>query len=532
MGIIVLLGGRQVFLGLPAEGVPLLLAGLAAGWIWARRRRHLNPVAVAVGIGTIVVTWSSGLIALAATFTEDGQIRFCLFDDAFVSLRYAWNLAHGEGLVWNPGERVEGFTNPLWTLSIALPCLFLDRSGAALAVHLLGLASLLGAVAATWRLAHRLGGAPLLAFGGALACYPLAYWSVLGMETGLLAALLTAAAAAAVEERPAPDLRAPLWLGLAACTRPDGIIPGAVLLAWRATSSFADRRRDLLPLGPRLQRLSIEAAAFLALPTALGVFRWSYYGSLVPNTYVLKMEGLPLAHRLSVGGGSALTFLAWVSPLVLLALIGGFWRDRRRQALAAAWASVVMAHVYVGGDAWPRWRFLCPAVPFLAVLAADGVRRLARVRPGLAPLALLLGLAIPNGPFLQELFLARHPFGVSAVQVQALVAGRLSRLCTPDASVGVFYAGTVPYYTGLRGIDLLGKTDPHVARQKPRLELGVGHNKTDLAYSIGRLRPDYVEDLAWPGDDPGAVRDEYVLVEGLWLRRDSPHVRWELTRRP
>src|SRR5512143_2619799 len=36
-------------------------------------------------------------------------------DDAYISFRYAQNAILGHGLVFNPGERVEGFTNFLWT---------------------------------------------------------------------------------------------------------------------------------------------------------------------------------------------------------------------------------------------------------------------------------------------------------------------------------------------------------------------------------------------------------------------------------
>src|SRR6185437_4110074 len=42
-----------------------------------------------------------------------------LCDDSFISFRYARNLAHGNGLVWNVGERVEGYTNFLWTVIAA-----------------------------------------------------------------------------------------------------------------------------------------------------------------------------------------------------------------------------------------------------------------------------------------------------------------------------------------------------------------------------------------------------------------------------
>ena len=41
-------------------------------------------------------------------------------DDSFISFRYALNLIEGSGLVYNPGERVEGYSNLLWTLLVAL----------------------------------------------------------------------------------------------------------------------------------------------------------------------------------------------------------------------------------------------------------------------------------------------------------------------------------------------------------------------------------------------------------------------------
>ena len=42
-----------------------------------------------------------------------------LCDDAFISFRYARNLLEGHGLVFNPGEYVEGYTNFLWVLELA-----------------------------------------------------------------------------------------------------------------------------------------------------------------------------------------------------------------------------------------------------------------------------------------------------------------------------------------------------------------------------------------------------------------------------
>jgi arabinofuranosyltransferase len=71
-------------------------------------------------------------------------------DDAFISFRYADNLARGLGLTWNPGERVEGYTNFLWTLALAGAArLGIDL---VLAAHALGLLSCVLTLYATYRL--------------------------------------------------------------------------------------------------------------------------------------------------------------------------------------------------------------------------------------------------------------------------------------------------------------------------------------------------------------------------------------------
>jgi len=125
-------------------------------------------------------------------------------DDAYISYRYAENLVNGHGLVWNPGERVEGFTNPLWTLLIA--CGLSLGVGATTMGYALGLASGLALLAGTACLAWRWLApearwlAPLAP--GVLACFgAFAFWSTGGMETSLHAALAMGALVAAAHER-------------------------------------------------------------------------------------------------------------------------------------------------------------------------------------------------------------------------------------------------------------------------------------------------------------------------------------------
>src|SRR5262249_13137238 len=63
----------------------------------------------------------AALFIYRTSFFINGERYFSLFDDAMVSMRYARNFAAGNGIVWNPGgDRVEGYTNPLWMAYMAL----------------------------------------------------------------------------------------------------------------------------------------------------------------------------------------------------------------------------------------------------------------------------------------------------------------------------------------------------------------------------------------------------------------------------
>src|SRR5918993_5191083 len=103
-----------------------------------------NPhVFAIVGIGACFVAWASLFIYMSSFVAIDGRRYFSLIDDAMISMRYAWNLSHGFGLVWNPGEYVEGYTNPLMTLLMSLPTLVFDKVNAVLAVQIQGIVFML-----------------------------------------------------------------------------------------------------------------------------------------------------------------------------------------------------------------------------------------------------------------------------------------------------------------------------------------------------------------------------------------------------
>ena len=300
-------------------------------------------------------------------------------------------------------------------------------------------------------------------------------------------------------------------------------------------------------LGPWL----VEVAVFASIILGLTLFRLLYYGSPVPNTYELKMANWPLRFRLRNGWKFVVPFIETSRYLILFALASlVFHRDGRRFLLLCFAASVIGCQIWVGGDAWSYWRMLVPGVVALTVLAVDGasnlgsflIRRIVRRewRPlilGLSAAGLAWALWVASQPFMDELLMKVPAYTVAINESRVDDAIELSHYADPQGSVAVFAAGIVPYYSGLRGIDAFGKSDPYIARL-PGLGFNdgrtvtPGHNKFDLHYSIEKLRPDAIYDaLSWARYDGQDiyefVRRNYVQQGAFWLRRGSPHVHWD-----
>jgi hypothetical protein len=527
---------------MPAEA-PLPIPTISRSLAPAGARVFRAAVAVAF------VAWSAAFIARSSAPGIDGRRYFCLFDDAMISMRYAANLASGAGLVWNPGERVEGYTNFLWTLVMALAARALDRSHAVLAIQVVGVGVMLGVGWACRRLAADVApgdsAAATVAFAFALFHYPLAFWTLLGMETGLVLMLsalaMVVAFAAEGQARPSPVLV--LLLGLAYLARPDSLIVAVLVLAYRGLTARARAA---------VVREAIGLAALVAAHTA---FRLGYYGAVVPNTYRLKVEGVPVAFRVANGVAYARPWVVTALPLVVLSA-GSLWGGgrRRRGLLLAAAAALLAYQVWIGGDINDYWRFLCGAAVLLGPLAVPGARawagRLAPRAPARAAVvatvvAVAVALVLPGLAFVREQALVDEAKGVPENRDSVNMALMLRGLLEPDATIAVFWAGAIPYYAPFRAIDLLGKNDARTAGLAPDLSGAVswsrmksvpGHNKYDLSYAVLRLRPTFLEHDVWGREDlSGYVHEHYVALRTpygrLLLLKGSPSVRWEMLPR-
>jgi len=462
----------------------------------------------------------------------EGTRYFCLFDDAMISMRYAENLAEGRGLVWNEGERVEGYTNFLWTLLLSA----LHRPGLApaatcLLAQVLGALTLLGCTLATWRLARACRLPPdvcVWATAMIAAYYNLCFFTLLGMETGLLALLCTLAlrdAVEAVRSRQA-TARPLILMGAAMLVRPDAIVVAAPLLLGLLLYTRGGRARLLLGL--------VVAAAMVA---GHALWRHAYYGDWAPNTYYLKMTGWPLADRLRAGLTQSL-FTAFSLGLATTIAAVSLVRFRRWQVpLAAAFFLCVSYQAYVGGDAWPRDRFVISAVPGLCVLAAFGIHVLLRdlgfpILPGgrnaTAGAVLSVIVLLMNATRLGEWTTADPASTRRENEVNLRYALALAPLLDERSVVTVGYAGVFPYFSGARCVDVLGKCEPHIARLDAQPGNNrPGHNKHDHDYVVRQYRPDVVLHVS---PTNAALRTEYEIFAirsgqrrlGLLLRYGSP----------
>ncbi|HUK63803.1 MAG TPA: hypothetical protein VLV15_10720, partial [Dongiaceae bacterium] len=204
------------------------------------------------------------------------QVRSAIPDAAYVSLHIARHLAQGVGLVFNPGERIYGTTNPLWVTLLA-DGMALGLDGLTLA-RVLGVVSTLLTVPLFLQLMRRTVRTPALRALGTVAWASqasMARWGMSGVETPLAVALVLGGFVALTEGPDwgnRPVRTGALW-ALAAMTRPGAVL----LLALWGTALLIDTQNR-----PGLRRLVFGLIAPVAIYGSWLLFARIYFGSFWP----------------------------------------------------------------------------------------------------------------------------------------------------------------------------------------------------------------------------------------------------------
>jgi hypothetical protein len=376
-------------------------------------------------------------------------------EDAFITFRYSWNLAHGLGAVFNPGERAFGFTSPPWMAWIALG-LKLGQDPVVWSRVSLVAADLVTLFAMGSLLVRHASRRSAWCFGLFLAGWP--YFAALagtGLEMGALLALLSLAAWLV-------DRRSPLAggaIGLLAVFRPEGLLAAVVLAVWAG-------RRD------RLVALGVLAAAAATL--------WIYFGSPLPQSMLAKAAVYgtpgPLASRHWWDWAIPFTFtnvmamtsegrnFFLLSVLVAPAAAAGavaLWRARRTAlAGAAAAALVVWAGYAAAGAVYFYWYVATPLFAWV-LLAAVGLPRLVNGPYAYAGAALAIAGHWMYEPYLYtgRGFIEGDAFGAIGRYVAAKAR--------PGETVMLEPIGTIGWQAReQRILDEVGLVSPDVARRR------------------------------------------------------------------
>lgn len=374
-------------------------------------------------------------------------------EDAYITFRYASMLVRGEGLVYNPGEHVMGFTSLPWTLWCGLGAwLHIDLVGWTRATTLL--ADAITLVVAAQLLRHAFSPAAGLSFAVFFAGWPLfAAGAMSGLEVNAVVAALLVTTALIGARHPAAGVA----LGVFALLRPE-CLPAALVLA----------------LGARSRDRAI-AATIIAVALAWLTFR---YGSPLPQSVLAKAEvyGTPgpwagrhwwewllpfRPGRFSVTTeGQHLELLAVVFAAALAAGAVQMWRARREPVVlaAAAGLGIWLGYVLIGVAYF--WWYLVLPLAALALVASAGFPTIVRGRWLPVSVALLVCGAWTLG----------FPLYVGRAQAEAqefaAVADYLQQAVTPGDEVVLEPIGMIGFRAPVRITDEIGLVSPDVARRR------------------------------------------------------------------
>jgi len=334
----------------------------------------------------LLVGLGAALLLIHTTF-----LTWFICDDAYISFRYALNLARRGEPFYNPGEAVEGYSNFLWVVYLSLSELA--------SVSMRHAAHLGSALCALWILVsmHRFitwlwpdpchgttGRRRTILATGLLALAgfgPFAFWVSAGLETMLFGALLTAAVVSTLMagDGPTTGTRPALLWATCALTRPEGLLLGSAALSLLFISTWKNGHFRLRALW----RPATGLLLFTALVGSHLIWRRTVYGQWLPMTYHTKISGIDPAFLFKHGLAYANAFFTTFRLYWFLPLWAGVWLPRARSGPARGrrafllTAGLFLLHganvVRSGGDFMAMFRFFAPVWPLFVMTLLPGI---------------------------------------------------------------------------------------------------------------------------------------------------------------
>jgi tetratricopeptide (TPR) repeat protein len=427
-------------------------------------------------------------------------------DDSYITFRYIQNFLDGKGFVFNPGERVEGYTNFLWMI-ILTPFAYLG-------VDIVNLSRYLGVLSACiaiffvfkmsrfifkeneWYMA--LLPCLLLASNSSFA-----YWSTSGMESAFFVMMVSIAGYF--------HLTREKWMlvpaVLSTLIRPEGFLVFGIFLV----HGYFFRNKDL-------RRSAFLLLFFLLMLAPYLIFKLIYYGDLIPNTFYAK-TGFSLEY-LKRGLYYFWFFLkhyGLFGLLYVLPLYSYKTMEGKQKFIFLMVYIYTLYIVLVGGDVLLAHRFFLPVLPFFYILLTLTLLdlykkfKLERLK-GEISLVLIVALCTAN------FFLPRNYVNYAQNNEKLFISkmtgyGRLLReKFGAHISIATTTIGAVSYFSRVTVIDMLGLTDSYIANNPediPGISSIWREKKFNAEYVLSR-DPDFI--MFSTGFKPSAPAEKVLFL--------------------
>ena len=457
------------------------------------------------------ITIGGFAICLILFLLHGALYRHFFIDDAYITFRYVKQFTSGNGVVYNIGEFVEGYSNFLWLILLSpFQKLGLDIVPIS---KFLGLFLAFLTLIVTWQFGNRFK-YPFIAPLFLVCSGPFIIWTMGGLETHLFAFLLVLASYTFVKENDQKKgICSAVWFGLLAVTRPEGIMFAGIALLFRSWTLFQEKQRPF-------QQDWIRLGILIAIFGSFLLWRYSYYGDWLPNTYYAKSMGF---HPRGFIEGTFYIYqiiLRIGGIFFVLIPIGFALIDYKMDiAIPYLFLNVIFYFAFIflsGGDWMPLLRFGVHILPLIYLLVAAGLTSISNRWPELPVKILILCLVIGQMAFLSMISLEQFVIDGEGRTIHTMDENdrQLSYLLTRAESgdvVALTQAGKYAYFLPLdvRIVDMIGLNDAHIARVPPKFPNGLTGSgdvfgKWDIDYVLEQ-EPDIIEIM-------GAQQNEF----GVW----------------
>jgi arabinofuranosyltransferase len=430
----------------------------------------------------ILATFVITVIMLAG---HSWSLRSWTVDDAFITFRYSLNFSEGIGPVYNPGERVEGYSTFLWMLILAMShtCgadIVLTAKCLGFTFALACFVLLANAHHFVDKKNHRFSCAALVSLGFGATMFSANALS--GMETVMTAFWILLSVLMHQKGRQERSfgiysLGASMSCVLAALSRPDAVLIFLILFTDRFWLSIRQRNWAFFWFG----------FAFSAVFLPYFAWRYWYYGWLLPNTFYAKV-GHSMA-QIVRGGEYIMDFMCVLFPPLCFLLVNIF---RGAAPGLRCSGAIVLGYIvyllYVGGDALPAYRLLVPIVPLICLHAADCMTDLLEKRWRICVALIAISVYGITMSFIDPNISKR--IINDKVADHGREVGEWMRENAPgNVLVATNTAGSIAYYSGLPVLDTLGLNDEIIAHtDMPSMGRGYpGHEKGNGKYVLSRV---------------------------------------------